>query len=38
VTLPEAGDLNASLSLDMRSRVMAAATPAGLDRLRAAFP
>jgi myo-inositol-1(or 4)-monophosphatase len=38
VTLPEAGDLHASLSLDMRSRVMAAATPAGLDRLRAAFP
>ncbi len=38
VALPEAGDLAAPLGLDMRSRVLAAATPAGLDRLRAAFP
>ena len=37
VALPEAGDLAAPLGLDMRSRVLAAATPAGLDRLRAAF-
>ena len=38
VSLPEAGDLDAPLGLDMRSRVLAAATPAGLERLRAAFP
>jgi len=38
VALPEAGDLGAPLNLDMRSRILAAATPAGLERLRAAFP
>ena len=38
VALPEAGDLRARLTLDMRSRVLAAATPAVLDRLRTAFP
>jgi len=38
VALPEAGDLGAPLNLDMRSRILAAATPAGLERLRTAFP
>lgn len=38
VALPEAGDLDAPLGLDMRSRVFAAATEVGLARLRAAFP
>ncbi len=36
VSLPEAGDLAASLSLDMRSRVLAAATAGALARLLAA--
>ncbi len=38
VALPEAGDLDAPLGLDMRSRVLAAATEGGLARLQAAFP
>ena len=38
VALPEAGDLDAPLGLDMRSRVLAAATPAALERLRQRSP
>lgn len=38
VAFPEAGDLAAPLALDMRSRVLAAATRGGLGRLQAAFP
>ncbi|MDQ3721053.1 MAG: hypothetical protein M3350_09785 [Actinomycetota bacterium] len=38
VAFPEAGDLGASLGLDMRSRVLAAQGPGGLERLQAAFP
>ncbi len=38
VALPEAGGLDAPLGLDMRSRVLAAATDGGLARLQAAFP
>ncbi len=38
VAFPEAGDLAAPLSLDMRSRLLAAATQGGLRHLQAAFP
>jgi myo-inositol-1(or 4)-monophosphatase len=37
VALPEAGDLDAPLGLDMRTRILAAATPEGLARLRSSF-
>ncbi len=37
VAFPEAGDLAAPLTLDMRSRVLAASGPLGLERLRDAF-
>lgn len=38
VAFPEAGDLEASLDLGMRSRVLAAGGPLSLERLQAAFP
>jgi myo-inositol-1(or 4)-monophosphatase len=38
VALPDAGDLGAPLGLDMRSRVLAAATAESLTRLRTSFP